>query len=40
MTNGELRLPSAIIFDNLGWEEDSFLLSRIRFKPTYNYPTC
>lgn len=31
--NGGLHRPSEIVFDNLGWKADPFLLSTIRFKP-------
>ena len=31
--NGELELPQFVLFDNLGWEENPFLQSHIRFKP-------
>ena len=31
--NGKLKTPSAILFQNLDWEEEPYLLSKIRFKP-------
>lgn len=31
--DGTLRRPAAIFFDSLGWKEDPFLLSKVRFKP-------
>ncbi len=31
--NGELQLPSTIIFDTLGWKANYFLLDIIKFKP-------
>ena len=30
---GELQLPSSISFPSLGWREDPFLVSKIRFRP-------
>lgn len=32
-STGELQRPEFIVFDNLGWKPNPFLLSRIRFKP-------
>ena len=31
--DGGLRRPDLVLFDSLGWREDPFLLSKIRFKP-------
>lgn len=31
--DGGLHRPSEVVFDNLGWKADPFLLSTIRFKP-------
>ncbi|HXH09456.1 MAG TPA: UvrD-helicase domain-containing protein [Alphaproteobacteria bacterium] len=32
--NGELQQPEFVLFDNLGWKPNPFLLSKIRFKPS------
>ncbi|SFO05067.1 protein of unknown function [Nitrosospira briensis] len=31
--NGELRPPRLVVFDSLGWKANSFLLTKIEFKP-------
>ena len=31
--NGTLQQPVSVIFQDIGWEENPFLLSKIRFKP-------
>jgi hypothetical protein len=31
--SGELRKPSEVFFEDLGWKDNSFLLSKIHFKP-------
>ena len=31
--NGTLQQPGSVIFQDIGWEENPFLLSKIRFKP-------
>ena len=31
---GELKFPASILFDDLGWEQDDFLLTKIKFKPS------
>ena len=33
-TDGNLAKPSTVVFDDLGWEENSFLQSRVLFKPS------
>ncbi|MCC6425623.1 MAG: DUF3883 domain-containing protein [Phycisphaerales bacterium] len=32
-TDGELQQPAVVLFDSLGWDNEPFLLSKIRFKP-------
>lgn len=32
--DGELKSPASILFDDLGWEQDDILLSKINFKPS------
>ncbi len=32
-SNGELQPPSFVVFENLGWKENPFLLSKVKFKP-------
>lgn len=32
-SSGELERPEFVLFDQLGWKADAFLLSKIRFKP-------
>ena len=32
--DGDLNSPEHVVFDDLGWEENSFLQSEIRFKPS------
>ena len=31
--DGELQRPDLVLFDSLGWRDDPFLLSKVRFKP-------
>ena len=31
---GELKSPASILFDDLNWEQDDFLLTKIKFKPS------
>lgn len=31
---GKLKSPASILFDDLGWEQDDFLLTKIKFKPS------
>ena len=33
-SDGNLARPSTVVFDDLGWEENSFLQSRVLFKPS------